>query len=313
MATTVSDTDVEMFMTMANPESHNTMTRPGATEEPITERFEDEEGSDDASDEMEDDDSDGEGEEHEEDDSGDELDDASNPGRAPSASSRRFAASRHGGISFSSRVQKHMGDDTHRSQAPTASHATHADPAPSAETVMSAEELLIEKQSTLLELERLRKNHQVKLTKEFTLEDRLDDMTFEVRRHLLNIEEKNTLNYMRDGLKICFTGIEFANAKLGPFLELDGWANEMSTDISKYDSALSRLHKKYWRRSTMSPEMELAMGLVGSIGMFHFKRKFIPRFSDLPNVMGQARPRTPPRSSADADDLDDEGLPAAFV
>lgn len=146
---------------------------------------------------------------------------------------------------------------------------------PSAEDL---EELMLQKQSVLLELERLKSNG-VTLSRRFTMNDRLEDMQFEVRRHLLNIDEQNTVQFMRDTMRIVFSGIEIANGKLGPFLDLDGWAAEVGADMSRYDSSLSRLYRKYWRRSTMSPEMELAVGILGSMGMHHFKRKFASTLS----------------------------------
>ena len=138
------------------------------------------------------------------------------------------------------------------------------------------EEILLEKQSVLLELERL-KGQGILLSKNYTIHDRIEDMQFEVRRHLLNIEEQNTIQFMRDGMRLAFTGIEILNGKLGPFLELDGWASEISTDITKYDSALSRMYRKYWKRSAMSPEMEITVGVLGSMGMHHFKKKFMSK------------------------------------
>lgn len=187
------------------------------------------------------------------------------------------------------------------------------------------EEIMLEKQSVLLELERM-KAQGITLSKQYTLSDRIDDMQFEVRRHLLNIDEQNTVQFMRDGMRLAFTGVEIANSKMGPFLDLDGWAAEVSKDISKYDSSLSRLYRKYWKRSAMSPEMELAVGILGSMGMHHFKKKF------MGNVMGAAMggggimgglgnftqnankknaETANKRAPLDSSD-DEEGLPASF-
>jgi hypothetical protein len=135
-----------------------------------------------------------------------------------------------------------------------------------------ADDLMMEKQSVLLELESLRQQG-ITLSKTYTVHDRIEDMQFEVRRHLLTIEEKNTVQFMRDSMRLVFTGVEIANGRMGPFLDLDGWASDMGSDLGKYDSALSRLYRKYWRRSASSPEMEIAVGILGSLGMYHFKKK----------------------------------------
>lgn len=130
----------------------------------------------------------------------------------------------------------------------------------------------LEKQQVLMDMERL-KLQGIKLTKEWTINDRLDDMQFEVKRHMLHIDEMNNINMMRDGMRMVCSGFEMINTKFG-FLELEGWANEVCTDMDKYDNALGRIYRKYWRRGTQnSPEMEIAMGLIGSMGMYHFKKK----------------------------------------
>lgn len=175
------------------------------------------------------------------------------------------------------------------------------------------EQEILEKQSVLLDMERL-KLQGIQFTKVWTLNDRLDDMHFELRRHLLHLDEINNMNFLRDGLRMACTGFEVLNRRWG-LLELDGWSQEVCRDMSRYDNSMSRLYRKYWRRtSTTSPEMELGLALMGSIGMYHFKQKMSSQmFSSGPSV-----PRPPnvpmqmPNSSVNVDDSsddEDEGLP----
>jgi len=186
----------------------------------------------------------------------------------------------------------------------------------------AGEDLLLEKQSVLLELERLR-GQGATLSKQYTLMDRIEDMEFEVRRHLLNAEERRSVEFVRDSMRLMFTGVEIANGKLGPFLDLDGWAADVGKDINKYDSALSRLNRKYWRRSAMSPKMELAVGVLGSMGMFHFQKRVMGGVGNVggkfaaslapatrPKVASSSRP-----APADLRELssDDEELPSVFM
>jgi len=161
------------------------------------------------------------------------------------------------------------------------------------------------------------------LSKQYTLMDRIEDMEFEVRRHLLNAEERRSVEFVRDSMRLMFTGVEIANGKLGPFLDLDGWAADVGKDINKYDSALSRLNRKYWRRSAMSPKMELAVGVLGSMGMFHFQKRVMGGVGNVggkfaaslapatrPKVASSSRP-----APADLRELssDDEELPSVFM
>lgn len=161
---------------------------------------------------------------------------------------------------------------------------------------LSTEEEVYEKQTVLLELEQLQKKNNIRVSKVYTMNDNLADMQFEVRRQLTEIEEENTVKFMKDALKLSCTGIEMLNTKMGPFLELSGWSNEVCNDMDRYNGALGKLYKKYWRRSSMSPEMELMMGLVGSLGMHHFKAKFLgaPSSGSRENTANTTRNPPPP-------------------
>ena len=138
---------------------------------------------------------------------------------------------------------------------------------------MSVEEVMMEKQTTLMELERIRDQLGRKLTREYTIQDDLADMKFEVRSHLAQVDEVNTVNFMSNGMKLACQAIELGNNRFGPFLDLDGWATAATSDMSKYQNALGKLYRKYWKRSTMSPELELLLALCGSIAMHHFSKK----------------------------------------
>ncbi len=182
--------------------------------------------------------------------------------------------------------------------------------------------LMLEKQSVLMDIERL-KLQGIQFSKTWTTDDRLEDMQYEMRRHMLHIEEVNNMNMMRDGMRMICTGIEMVNGRM-KLLELNGWAAEICADMTKYDPALSRLYRKYWRRSaSASPEMEIAMGVLTSMGMYHFKRKvsskmFAPAGGGLGGLGGlgnmateaafSSRPR-PGRSSPVPSESDSEGLP----
>lgn len=135
---------------------------------------------------------------------------------------------------------------------------------------MTAEEELLAKRTVLLDLARLEASG-IKLTKEWTQEDSLEDMTLEMRRHVLIEDERANVSMMRDGLKMFVTGIEVVNKRFR-VLDLDGWSAEATRDLDKHDANLARIYRKYWRRgSSRNPEMEIAMSLFGSMGMYHLK------------------------------------------
>jgi hypothetical protein len=171
------------------------------------------------------------------------------------------------------------------------------------------EEELLEKQQALLDLERLRMTQGVTLSKRWTLDDRLDDMQFEVRRHLLHAEEQSSISMLRDGLRLATSGIEMGSARFG-ILDLEGWSNEVCADMSKYDHSLSRLYRKYFQRGFSSPETELALALVGSMSMFHFKQKLSKRMlGGMRAAAPPAMPRASPAAQWGSADSDEEAPP----
>ena len=160
----------------------------------------------------------------------------------------------------------------------------------------------LEKQGLLIELQNL-ESQGTKLTRTFTMSDTIAEMEFELNRHMALISTRNTVSFMRDSLRILISGMEIGNAKLGPFLSIDGWAESMTHDMHRYDHSLERVYKRYWRKQQMSPIMELAWLIVGSMLTWHFKTKFFgpqPRASQSsPAPPRDAGPKAaPPAASA---------------
>ena len=172
------------------------------------------------------------------------------------------------------------------------------------------EEMLLNKQSLLHDIERM-KLQGVQFSREWTMDDNYDDMNFEMKRVLMNLDEASQVAMMRNTLQLACTGVEMLSRRFG-LLNLEGWSTEMSEELAKQDRTLGRLYRKYWRRSAQSqPEWDLAMAVVGSAGMFHFRKSFSKRM-EKPRGPGQAR-RAPPRAPSprveEPDSSDDEGLP----
>ena len=128
------------------------------------------------------------------------------------------------------------------------------------------------KRTVLLDLRQLEMQG-AKLSKEWSMEDRTEDMMMEMRRITLAMDEVSNVNMMRDGMRLTLTGIEMINKRIG-LLDLDGWSSEVCRDLQKHDANLSRIYRKYWKRShSTSPEVDICMSLIGSMGMYHMKRK----------------------------------------
>lgn len=154
-----------------------------------------------------------------------------------------------------------------------------------------------EKHGTLLEIERLRTSGAMP-TRHWSMDDSLDEMQMEARKLNSNIEEAQMVNMMRDFMKLGFTGLELFNSRV-KVLELDGWADTVTKDLHKYDAALAKIYRKYWRRSAATPEMEIIMGIGTSLVMHHCQNKFAQKRAAARPVTPR---RPPPAPFVDEDD-----------
>ena len=134
-----------------------------------------------------------------------------------------------------------------------------------------------EKQQMILDLQRLRSHPGIVLSREWSMEDDIEDISFELKRLTLQVDEVNNVAMMRNGLQLACTGIEMMSKRYN-ILDLDGWSSEVCRDMTRYDRGLGRLYRKYWRRSTASsPEADIGISLVSSMAMFHLRRTFSKR------------------------------------
>lgn len=334
-ASTISDTDVQIFMAAVNPDKiHMTASRSSPrirelnnagrsssyampTEDEIAsdDAGRGTEGDDEEDDEREEDqDAEGEDEDEDEDEGEDGTESAEDtcprvplfhPGMRELSGSSDTAS-----VASTSSRQKHpAGTATSVNGAFTKfmneGHARNPKAAP--DTRHADEEEVLEKQTVLLDMERL-KMQGVKLTKDWTIDDSLDDMQFELKRLMLHVDETNNISMMRNSLQLACTGIELLNTRMG-VLDLRGWSEEVCRDMSKYDRSLGRMYRKYWRRShSTNPEMDILLGLVGSAGSYHFRKSFTKQMMNPAASRGQSRSRRP-RGRDGSDESDEEGLP----
>jgi len=183
-------------------------------------------------------------------------------------------------------------------------------PAPS-----SSRDEMFEKQSALLDLQQLEQMRGVRLSRRFTMEDSLEEITLELRRHVLMLDERENVSMMKSGLKMVFTGIEALNTRFH-LLDLEGWSSQACSELDKQDVNLSRIYRKYWKRSTSSsPEAEILFAVASSMGFYHMKRSMTRHMMERATGGGAAARggsrggrRAPPRPVT-PDTSDDEGVP----
>ena len=154
----------------------------------------------------------------------------------------------------------------------------------------------VTKQSLLLELQELEAKG-VRLSRKFTLSDSIGDLELELHTHVSNMNTKTTVGFMRDALKLIISGLEVGNARLGPFLDIQGWAANVTSDMSRYEPVLERIYKRYCRRQQMNPLVELGWLLIGSMLTWHFNNTLLAplRPRPAPAAGSGSRPRAAAR------------------
>lgn len=127
-------------------------------------------------------------------------------------------------------------------------------------------EMRAEKEAILQDLHNLsRPPTNVKLTREFNVDvHTLDELQFEYDRIQSELNANQMVEYAKQGIKFGVGGIEMFLKNTG-FNAVDGWYKNSCADMNKYNRPLLKLYKRYWRKVSMSPVMELGMLLFGSL------------------------------------------------
>lgn len=104
----------------------------------------------------------------------------------------------------------------------------------------------------------------------------LEEVELEVERAKSAVGQLRAIKFMRKGLVTIASAAEFTNKRFNPWpLELDGFADFLTSGIGDYDACFAKLYDKYKGRSQeMPPELELLMLLGSSAFMFHLSKSF---------------------------------------
>lgn len=103
----------------------------------------------------------------------------------------------------------------------------------------------------------------------------LFELKYELKRRQTYQTEKDQIHFMKQLLKMLLIGIEYGNKKLGPILELDGWSQSVTSDMSKFDRCMTALYRRYFKRKAMDPIVEFVWLLLGSMIMWHIQSKYL--------------------------------------
>lgn len=138
---------------------------------------------------------------------------------------------------------------------------------------LSDAEILSEKEGLLLELQMLEKQGIFKPSRQFTIEDSLEELQFQVDRANSTFSAQQAVDFAKTGIRIGSSMLEMFLRKMN-VAAMDGFSKNLCQDMNKFNRPLTRLYRKYWRRGSMtSPETELMMIVFGSMAMTVMQNK----------------------------------------
>jgi hypothetical protein len=138
---------------------------------------------------------------------------------------------------------------------------------------LSDAEILAEKEGLLLELQMLEKQGIFKPSRQFTIDDSLEELQFQVDRANSTFSASQAVDFAKTGIRIGSSMLEMFLRKLN-VNAMDGFSKNLCQDMNKFNRPLTRLYRKYWRRGSMtSPETELMMIVFGSMAMTVMQNK----------------------------------------
>jgi hypothetical protein len=151
----------------------------------------------------------------------------------------------------------------------------------------------IEKEALLYEIELMEKQGLIKLHRQLTMANSLEEIQYQYDRANMIISTQQTVDWAKTGIKFG-SGVLEALLKRFGISVLDGFSNNLCKDMNKFNKPLTKMYRKYWRRGTSSPEMELAMIVFGALAMTVAGNKGILGMGPAKQNEPMARPVVPP-------------------
>jgi hypothetical protein len=139
------------------------------------------------------------------------------------------------------------------------------------ETLLKAQkdidaDVAIEKEALLYEIELMEKQGLIQLHRKLTMQHSLDEIQYQYDRANMIVSTQQTVEWAKTGIKMGSSVLEAVLKRFGVSL-VDGFSNNLCKDMGRFNKPLTKLYRKYWRRGTSSPEMELAMIVFGALAM----------------------------------------------
>ena len=115
---------------------------------------------------------------------------------------------------------------------------------------------------------------QVKLSREFTVDDDPEEMEAEYAMHKERRNKANQVKFYKQILLNIVCGIEFLNDKYDPFeFKLKDWSKQIAADMDDYTEVIEELYEKYKDKGgKMAPEIRLLFMIIMSGVTYHLSQ-----------------------------------------
>lgn len=121
------------------------------------------------------------------------------------------------------------------------------------------------------------------VSKRFTNDNSLEEIEEEYSRLVDAQKLESSIKFQRQMVMGAVTGLQWLNDKFDPFdLQLEGWSENVHTNIEDMDDIFEELYDKYKTRANMPPEMRLMVAIAGSGFMCHMSNSFFR--AKMPNM-----------------------------
>ena len=115
-----------------------------------------------------------------------------------------------------------------------------------------------------------------KLSRDYDINDSLDNLEYEYDSIKSSIDKKNGLALARSVILNLASAAEYVNEKYDPFdFKLSGWSKQLSEEIDSWEDVLEELYEKYKGRGVkLPPEFRLVFFcILPSAVTFHITKK----------------------------------------
>lgn len=124
------------------------------------------------------------------------------------------------------------------------------------------------------QLQRLVDKYDIKLNRQYTIDDDPEEMEEEFKMHKENRNRDNQVKFYKNVLLNICCGAEFLNDKYNPFeFKLKDWSKQVASDMDDYTEVLEELYEKYKSSGgRFPPEVRLLFMIIMSGVTFHISQ-----------------------------------------